>query len=385
MVRVTATDMQEVDNGTDGVLFAADQALALWKLTKPVDPFEKCSLFRNLHSGASHGRMLLQLWLYSFATVPRSKPPLSAIGPVSSGKTRLLKGCAELWGMPFRAAKVDEQRESDFWPNVHEGGLFILDNADSRCKWLADAVAVAATDGSSSRRKLYTDAATITLRANAWLAITSANPTFGNDAGLADRLLLVRMEPRGETTSDSKLTDEILAARNDGLSHVASTLQIALGDTMPTPPKLNHRHPDFAAFAVRMGRALGREAEAVAALKTAEADKSSFCLENDPITCALLTYLREHGEFAGTAAELAPHLTKIDEELDEWMSHKRLGKRLCALWPHLQRALAMAQKEPDRKGTTVFTLKAVDPAQAELCTGSHDSDLGEPKPTELVI
>lgn len=60
----------------------------------------------------------------------------------------------------------------------------------------------------------------------------------------------------------------------------------------PTPTGLNRRHPDFAAFAVRLGRALGREAEAIAALQHAEADKSAFCLENDSIGAALLAYLR---------------------------------------------------------------------------------------------
>ena len=76
------------------------------------------------------------------------------------------------------------------------------------------------------------------------------------------------MERSGGETSDAELTDEILACRNTGLSHVAFTLQKALADTGATPPNLNSRHPDFAAFAVKIGRALGRETEAIAALKS---------------------------------------------------------------------------------------------------------------------
>jgi hypothetical protein len=355
IVRITAAKVETVDNGTDGVLFAAGRTLAPWNLTTPQDPFEVCSLFRNTHSGVLHGKDVLRLWFYSFATMPKSKPPLGLIGEIGSGKTRTLKGVAELYGIPFRAAKVEEQLEQNFWPNINEGGLFVCDNADSRSRWLPDAIAAAATDGCSQRRKLYTNSETVTLRANAWLALTSANPTFGNDAGLSDRLLLVRMERRDEETSDAALTEEILASRDAGLSHIAETLRAALADKNPTPLGLNARHPDFAAFAVRIGRALGREAQTVAALQAAEADKSSFCLENDPIACALRTFLSEAHSFNGTAAELLPCLVSIDKDLEGKVSVKRLGKRLSALWPHLRKVLAKASKESDRTGLLHFT------------------------------
>ena len=357
-VRITAAAVAFVDNGTNGVLFAAGRTLAPWKLTDPQDPFETCALFRNAHTSAGHAPHLLRLWLYSLPSNPRSKPPLCMAGEVGSGKTRLAKGFAEFYGLPFVAHKVEERAESDFWPCLDAGGLFILDNADSKTKWLADAVANAATDGCSQRRKLYTNAETVTLRPRAWLAVTTANPTFASDSGLADRLLPVRMAPRDEETSDAALTDEILAARDGGLSHLAYTLQKALADTAPTPPGLNKRHPDFAAFAVRIGRALGREAEAVSALKAAEADKSAFCLENDTIAAALLARLRTAGPFTGTAAELVPHLVEIDADLRDRLSARRLGKRLSALWPHLKAQLATAKQEKDRNDLTIYTLKA---------------------------
>jgi len=355
--KITANCVPMVDNGSDGVLFAAGKTLAPWKLTEPRDVFESCTLFRNAHCGASHGKLLLQLWIYSFATMPRSKPPLGLIGEIGAGKTRTAKAIAELYGIPFRAAKVEEGLESNFWPNVNEGGLFILDNADSKCRWLADAIAAAATDGSSQRRKLYTNSETVLLRANAWLAVTSANPTFGNDAGLADRMLLCRMERRAGETGDGLLTVEILANRDAGLSHIALTLQKALADSAPTPAKLNERHPDWAAFAVKIGLALGRGAEAIQGLQTAEADKSAFCLENDAIGAALLAYLNGAQSFNGTATELASRLIDTDKELDGKLSAKRLGKRLAMLWPHLNKTLPVCRKEQDRTRLWHFTFR----------------------------
>jgi hypothetical protein len=280
----------------------------------------------------------------------------------------LAKAIAEFYGVPFVAAKVEESEESNFWPCCDAGGIYTLDNADTKCRWLADALANAATDGCSERRKLYTNRETVILRARAWLCVTTANPTFAADSGLADRLLLLRMARRAEETSDAALTAEILANRNAGLSHVAATLQKALADTGPTPGGLNARHPDFAAFAVKIGRALGREARAIAALRAAEADKAAFCLENDAIGTALLSYLREAGEYNGTAAELAPKLIAIDKDLDGHLSAKRLGRRLSTLWPHLQKRLAIARKEIDRKGFTVFSFKANDAEFAEFQT-----------------
>src|SRR5207302_5926690 len=143
------------------------------------------------------------------------------------------------------------------------------------------------------------------------------------------------------------------------------TLHKALADTAPTPHGLNARHPDFADFAVRIGRALEREADAVAALQAAEADKSAFCLENDAVAAALLAYLREARNFTGTAGDLVPKLCEVDGELKDRLgtNGKRLGKRLAALWPHLQKALKKTSREADRKGFTVFRFESAEIAE----------------------
>ena len=96
----------------------------------------------------------------------------------------------------------------------------------------------------------------------------------------------------------------------------------------PRPPiPRSPAPPDFAALAVRIGRALGREAEAIHALRVAEADKSAFCLEKDPVGFALLGFLREAKTFTGTAAELLPKIIEVDRELEGRLSAKRLGRR----------------------------------------------------------
>ena len=360
LVKITGNGFERADNGEDGVLFAAGRTCQPWKLTTPQDIFQTCAIFRNTHTTAGHAPDLLRAWVYSLPTNPRCKPPLLFVGEVGAGKTALAKAIAGFFGLVPSVSKVEEITESNFWPCINDGGIYCLDNADTKTTWLADTIAAAATDGSSKRRKLYCDAETVILRPRAWLILTSANPSFAADAGLADRLLVIRMARRDDCdTGDAALADEIAANRDAGLSHLAAILSKALADTAPTPPRLNARHPDFGKFSVQIGRALGRESEMVAALRTAESDKSAFCIENDFIGAVLLAYLNQAGQFSGTANELREKLIETDTEISSLAEHgkfsaKRLGKRLIALMPHLRQVLQTATSEQNRNKVTVF-------------------------------
>lgn len=315
--RITAQGIDAVDNGTDGVVFSAGSTLKPWTLTEPVNPFEVCSLFNNAAYISPHGKTLLQLWACTMLTHQRTKPPLCISGTVGSGKTRLAVGLFELLGMPPRVSSITKNGEPDFWAQVSCGGLVTFDNADTRNDWLADSLAAAATDGGQEKRRLYTDAERVYLRARSWVIITSANPTFAADAGLADRLLVIRLDRLMRETAESTLTDEISAARDGGLSWMAVMIQRALADTAPVPKGLNRRHPDHAAMAFRIGRAMGMEGEAVAALQAAELDKSHFNLENDPLGVVLLELVESSScELSGTAAELAQMIVNFDPYWD---------------------------------------------------------------------
>lgn len=359
MVRITTDAVESVDNGTDGVLFPRGSTLNPWELTNPLNPFDACELFRGLSASAGHGSLLFRLWAMCLPANPRNKPPLCLAGTIGSGKTRLAVGLCELLGLPIegRIIKVEDNGERDFWPVMDAGGVAILDNADTRTKWLPDAIATAATGGAQTKRKLYTDGEIIAMRPRAWLVITSASPdTFAGDAGLADRLLVVRMERRRGETRDADLSNEILASRNAGLSWICQMLLQALRDPAEPPAALNRRHPDFAKLAYRLGRAIGQEADAVKALGAAEADKSIFCIENDPIGLAVFNFIRRSRSFAGTARDLLELLNNGGFiEAEPKLSAKSIGRRLDGIWPHLENVLA-ARRDKDRTGTTRYQL-----------------------------
>lgn len=356
IVRMTADGVALVDNGTDGVLFPAEAVLPSWELTAPKNPFEQCALFRDMSTAAAHGNMLFTLWVVSLPTNPRCKPPLVTAGPVGSGKTRVVTGIFELYGLLPRVAAITKNGDTDFWVAVNAGGLACFDNADTRIDWLQDALSSASTFGCIERRKLYSDNERTVLWARSWVAVTSANPSFAADAGLSDRLLVVRLSRRAGSTAEAALSEEIAAARDAGLSWICRTIHKALADTQPVPEGLNQRHPDFAAFAVRLGRAMGREAEAVAAMRAAEADKSLFNLENDTVAAAVLDFMRGGDLFTGTAAELLGKMKEADPSLDSHLSAKRLSKRMQKLWPHLATVLG-ARQEIGHGGALRYTLR----------------------------
>lgn len=349
MVKVTAAGVELVDNGTDGVLFPVGACLEPWALVEPHDPFEACALFRDMAAAAPHGPMLFRLWASALPTDGKTKPPACVTAPVGGGKTALVRGLFALLGLPETVNAVSKNGEGDFWAAVDAGGLVCFDNVDTRVDWLPDALAAAATAGTFTKRRLYTDADRVTLRARASIAVTSASPTFAADAGLADRLLVIRLNRRTGETAESALFEEVRKNRDAGLSWIAATLSKALADLAPVPAGLNARHPDFAALAVRIGRAMGREAEAVETLRAAEADKGLFNLENDSIGAALLE-LVEADTWAGTAGALLEALKQIEPAFEGRLSDKRLGKRLAKLWPHLENTLqAVKERDPHSK------------------------------------
>jgi hypothetical protein len=366
MVRISSKGVTTADNGTDGILFESNAVLPTWKLTDPANPFEACSLFRDMATAAPHGKLLFALWAASLPTDQRTKPPIVCTSPVGGGKTRTVAGIFRFYGLPERISGVLKTGESDFWTAMNAGGLTCLDNADTKIDWIPDAVASAATGGCQVKRRLYTDRDEVILRARSWLAITSANPSFASDAGLADRLLVVRMNRRTGETAESKLDDEIDAARDAGLSWICHSLRAALADDRPVPGGLNHRHPDFADLAVRLGRAIGREAEAVAAMQAAEVDKSLFNLENDSIAAVILEILRDGQPFTGTAAELLDRLKTADPSLESRLSVKRLSARISKLWPHMEGALR-AERETIHGGALKYTLHPPEAGDMVTC------------------
>jgi hypothetical protein len=107
---------------------------------------------------------------------------------------------------------------------------------------------------------------------------------------------------------------------------------------------LNSRHPDFAAFAVRIGRAIGQEENFISALRSAESDKSRICVENDSIGRALMAIVQNGEEPCGKAIEFADRLRDEDYTAFGKLTAQKFSVRVSNLWPHLEAVLAATKK-----------------------------------------
>lgn len=342
MYRVTPGKVEKVSNGTDGVVFLRKQTLSAWTLKDGggLDPFDNALIFQGASFEDVHGRMVARLWFLNLFKVHRMKPPLLITGLFQSGKTRMAAAMKEILGMPDMSVQEAEDGDKgldSFWATVNDGMFEIYDNLDTKIKWVPNTLQVAATNGQTKRRTLYTTFGVSVLRANAHLVITSNNPRFATELGLADRLQIVRLGRTRKTSSDLALTEDIVAKRDEFMTWTARILARALADTEPVVEVYNMRHPEFSNFAVRLGRACGCENDAIAAMKKAELDKSLLPLQDKnglPIQI-LRVLIDKKGIWKFTANEMAQAIIgkmkesgETDDKTDTFVNSRKVGKAL---------------------------------------------------------
>lgn len=283
MAKITAKDIEMVDNGTDGVLFSVDKTLAPWTLTStPRNPFAHCQVWTGMET-TDKQRLLFQLWALALPFVFDAKPPLSVSGGAGSGKTAVIRGLFRLYGLETRNISVDpgERGENALWVQLHAGGLILLDNVDVGIKWFANSVEAAATAGTKEVKRLYTDSEIVRLFPRAAIAITSLRSMFASSQALSDRMIHIHLNRvTSKETKESELYQEIDDIRDDAMTFIARTIQAVLADQKRVQ-HVNRRHPDFGKAAVKIGRALDCEDLALEALMDAEADKYVVNLRSD--------------------------------------------------------------------------------------------------------
>jgi hypothetical protein len=360
MARITAERVSMVDNGTDGVVFEQGYVLNPWDLLDEVqgrDPFESCGVFSGISTVDGRGPMLVRLWFCGMFGVTGWKPLLVLSGAVGSGKTRVAVAMFQLLGIMSRVTAIDAMGNvKDFWTSVDKGGLFCLDNADHHITWLPDALSVISTGGTFEKKKLYTDTETITQQANCWAVVTSANPSFASDAGLSDRLITVNLERVERDTAESVLTREIEANRCSGLTWLCHIMRKALADVEPVPKGMNRRHPDWAQWVYKLGRAAGKSEEAEKAIRENEGYKALFSVANDAFGRFILAAMKQQKtEFRGTADELSKLLALTCEgfSVDTWTIMK-MGKALSRLSVSLKSLFKFEKLSHSNKAIYVF-------------------------------
>lgn len=349
--KVTGGKFELVPNGTDDVLFIRGATLAPWSVEDGpgVDPFKDSMLFKLAALEKETDRMNCRLWWLNLFACHKNKPILLVTGPKGSGKTRLLQGMKQFLGMREDGKPDDTVNDIDptdkgldaFWVIEDRGRFEIFDNFDSKIKWAENAFQTAATNGSAKRRELYKSKDLVTLSANAYMGVTSNNPTFTTmGGGLPDRIITARISSERKVSVGDELRRDIVVHRNQYMTWLVRTLMAALADEKPVDGSINRRHPDYGAFAVRCGRAFGDEMGAVAAMEAAELDKALLPLLNDTVAKEIVAVLRAQepvGSMRFTASDMSDAIIKRlgDDESDDSTKNiygaRRIGKAITKL------------------------------------------------------
>lgn len=349
MYKVTANKVEDVANGTDGVVFLRGATLMPFKLREGpgLDPFVHSMLFRYASLEKDTDVMNCRLWFLNLFMCDQNKPILLVNGPRGSGKTFLLQGMKQFLGIrtngqlddSYNKMEKSDKGAENFWIIIDKGRFEIFDNFDTKISWADNDFQVASTGGTHKTRELYKTDVLVTLYARAFFALTSNNAVFTSEGGgLPDRIIKVGTIGRPKVSKGpAELKADNMAHREEYMTFVLRTLAAALADKGKVDENINRRHPEFAEFAVRCGRAMGCEAEAIRALSTAEIEKSVLPLMNDMIAkeiVAVLLNQEKVGDLGFTAGEMTDMIIggldadDVDEKTKAIYGARRIGKTI---------------------------------------------------------
>lgn len=381
MCKVSPSKVEMVQNGTDGVVFLRGNTLAPWDLVDgAADPFAVSPVFRDASWMEDVGPMNIRLWVLNLFACHKTKPLLLISGLAQSGKTRMARAIKEVLGIrkngaddsdPLSVEDGDKGREA-FWVSLNSGVVEIFDNLDTKIKWVGDDFQRASTGGALKRRSLYKDDEETVLRSKANIIITSNNPIFSTegDGGMSDRIITVSLRPR-TVTDESGVDRDIVTNRNRYLTWIAQTLSKVLADTGEVSESVNKRHPDYGAFSIRIGRALGREDDVASALGAAELSKALLPLRNDTIMSAIIDVLELQDpkwSMRFTSGEMSKVILSrfgddVDERTKQTFGCRRVGRAI----KRYERQMSVIFKfQPPRTidGRTIYEINGLTDAGA---------------------
>ena len=330
MCRIADGKAEMVQNGTDGVVFMRGQTLDPWKLKDGdgTDPFADSLIFGQASYAEAHGAMNLKHWVCNLFACHRTKPILLITGGKGSGKTRMATAIKELLSLrtdgeldvAVNNIEENEKGADSFWNTINAGKVEVFDNFDTKIKWVSNALQTSSTGGKTKRRELYKTYGTAILAPNASIILTSNNPDWAKEGktGLADRLIIMRLVETRRKSQERAISSQIEIMRDDYMTWIVRALAKAMSDTGDVSASVNQRHPDYGEFSVRLGRAFGDEAGALAALTVAEADKSLLPLSQPGITREIFKVLREKNwRWQGGGEDMARLIIAAQEEPED--------------------------------------------------------------------
>ncbi len=184
-------------------------------------------------------------------------------------------------GPCFNISGLRDDREDAFIASITNRILCGIDNADTRIKWLEDALARYATGETFRMRRLYTTNDEIAYKTKAVLMLTSRDPHFRRP-DVAERLLPFHLSRLEDFQDEDSLYSELYEKRPLILSDLLRMAGEVMEGIKSVPsPKLPFRMADFATFGWRIHKYQERENKWMEILQRLEKSQVEFASQGD--------------------------------------------------------------------------------------------------------
>lgn len=289
VLNVTKNSINQVTNGYNGIIFPWNvNNSAISPNYKALDKTWEDELFEGcfdnlLDLSPNQAKAIIKIWFISVLMREGlvSRPILACFGQPGAGKSMLFRRIYTLMYGKDRSLNA-VTKEEDFDYAVVGDPLVVLDNVDTAHKWLPDKLAISAAPSEWTKRKLFTDTDTITLRRQAMIALTAHAPKFGRE-DVTDRLLLLTFERLQYFQSETHILDRILKMRNVLWGEILKDIQKILNTKVPISGWPQFRVEDFAKFGYWIGTALNCAEDFTEGIEQITRGQKLFVLEEDGI------------------------------------------------------------------------------------------------------
>ena len=316
-------------------------------LPRPSEDGDLAGLHRLLNlpeAGRERGWRLVVAWLVATLHPTGPYPALILQGEQGSAKSsaqELLRACVDPNSVPLRTYPRDER---DLVIAANNGRVVSFDNLSGLPVWLSDALCRLSTGGGLSTRTLYTNEEETLFSAKRPLVMNGIT-SVATRPDLLDRSLVVELPviPEERRRTEREVRAEFDAEHPQIL---AALLDAAAGALRELPDVNLERLPrmaEFAEWATAAEGSLGWEPGAfMAAYDEARADAESAAVEGEPVAEAVLSFMSDKREWAGTPRGLHEVLTA--EAGEKVARTKAWPKAAQSLTPRIKRLAPVLRK-----------------------------------------